>query len=111
VAEKWLVVGSGVGGAFIGLRGVQAGHDVTILESSSRLGGLTRTDTFQVNGKQVSVDRFYHVILESDRILLTLLDSLGLAQTVRWTSAPAQIVSAGSATRRPASVRWQGYRP
>jgi protoporphyrinogen oxidase len=95
VAEKWLVVGSGVGGAFIGLRGVQAGHDVTILESSSRLGGLTRTDTFQVNGKQVSVDRFYHVILESDRILLTLLDSLGLAQTVRWTSAPAQIVSAG----------------
>jgi protoporphyrinogen oxidase len=95
VAEKWLVVGSGVGGAFIGLRGVQAGHDVTILESSSRLGGLTRTDTFQVNGKQVSVDRFYHVILESDRRLLTLLDSLELAQTVRWTSAPTQIVSAG----------------
>lgn len=95
MAERWVVVGGGAGGAFIALRGIQAGHQVTVLEGSQKLGGLTRTDTFEVNGEPVSIDSFYHVILESDRRLLALLNLLGLTETVGWTLAPAKIVSAG----------------
>jgi len=95
-AEKWVIVGGGASGAYIGLQGARAGHDVTVLESGPKLGGLTRTDTFDIRGQSVSVDSFYHVILESDRRVLGLLRSLDLAESVRWASAPTEIISAGT---------------
>lgn len=93
--ERWIIVGGGAMGAYIGLQGTAQGHSVTLLEERPDMGGLTRADTFDVNGTAVTVDSFYHVILESDERLRTLLSDLGLEGTVRWTSAPAEIVSAG----------------
>ncbi|HZS39379.1 MAG TPA: FAD-dependent oxidoreductase [Polyangia bacterium] len=69
---------SGVGAAHALAR---AGyHDVTVIESGARLGGLA--------GSFVSDGRFYplgyHHILHRDRTLLYFLERLGLASRVRW---------------------------
>lgn len=91
--EHWIVVGGGATGAAIALRGAQAGHRVTLVDRQPTAGGLTATETLDVNGTPVEVDRFYHVVLEGDGRVRALLDELGLADTVRWTSAPAEIVA------------------
>lgn len=83
------------------LHALQAGQSVTVVEGRADLGGLTSTQTLQVGEQTVEADRFYHVILESDVRLLALLDELGLADQVRWTSAPAELVAEGR--RHPAS--------
>lgn len=93
--ERWIIVGGGAMGNYLGLQGTARGHAVTLVEERPDVGGLTRTDTFDVNGTAVTVDSFYHVILESDERLRKLLNELDLERTVRWTSAPAEIVSAG----------------
>lgn len=65
---------------YLGLRLRQAGHEVTILESSPASGGLA-------SGASIGSyrwDRFYHVILMSDANLRRLLEELGLADRLRW---------------------------
>lgn len=91
--EEWIVIGGGATGATIALRGTQAGHHVTLVDRAPTTGGLTATETLDVNGTPVEVDRFYHVVLEADERVLSLLDELGLKDTIRWTSAPAEIVA------------------
>lgn len=93
--QRWVVVGGGATGGYLALEAARAGHQVTLLDREPVLGGLTATETLDVNGKPVEVDRFYHVILESDERVLTLLDELGLKDTIKWTSAPAEIVADG----------------
>lgn len=95
--ERWIIVGGGAMGSYLGLQGTAQGHSVTLVEERPDMGGLTRTDTFDINGTDVTVDGFHHVILESDERLRKLLSDLGLEGTVRWTSALAEIVSAGQA--------------
>ncbi len=98
---EWIVVGGGATGAALALQGTKAGHHVTLVDKNPALGGLTATESFTVNGQSFEVDRFYHVILESDERVLALLDELGLKDTIRWTSAPAEIVADGK--RYPAT--------
>ncbi|GAA1389898.1 FAD-dependent oxidoreductase [Luteococcus peritonei] len=95
MAQEWIVVGGGATGTYLALRGAQAGHRVTLVDKNPELGGLTANETFEVNGQSFEVDRFYHVILESDEHVLALLDELGLKDTIRWTSAPAEIINQG----------------
>ncbi|MEL4505631.1 FAD-dependent oxidoreductase [Luteococcus sp. H138] len=101
MAENWIVIGGGATGAALALAGCRASHRVTLVDRFPALGGLTATERFTVNGSSFDVDRFYHVILESDERVLALLDELGLKDSVRWTSAPAEIIAGG--TRYPAS--------
>ncbi len=101
MSETWIIIGGGATGAAIALRGSQAGHKVTLIDRAPTAGGLTATESFTVNGESFEVDRFYHVILESDERVLALLDELGLKDTIRWTSAPAEIVAGGK--RYPAT--------
>jgi protoporphyrinogen oxidase len=93
--EDWVIIGGGAGGGWLGLRGVERGHRVTIVEQRPGLGGLTRSDELLINETAVTVDSFYHVILESDRRLLGLLDELDLENRIRWSQAPAQIIASG----------------
>jgi len=74
------VVGGGVLGMFLALRLRQQGAAVTLLESTSRAGGLAEHDV--IGGYHW--DRFYHVILLSDLHTRALLDELGLGDTLRW---------------------------
>jgi protoporphyrinogen oxidase len=80
LTSRVAVVGGGVLGMFLALRLRQQGAEVTLLESTSRGGGLAEHDV--IGGYHW--DRFYHVILLSDLHTRALLDELGLGDTLRW---------------------------
>lgn len=74
------VVGGGVLGMTVALRLAQQGHQVTLLESAPATGGLASPEAIG----DATWDRFYHVMLRSDRHLVEMLDELGLAQRTHW---------------------------
>ncbi len=74
------IVGGGVLGLTLALRLRAQGHQVTVLEGAAQPGGLAMPQS--LGG--VTWDRFYHVILMSDRHLRGLLAELGLEQELRW---------------------------
>ncbi len=92
---RQIIIGGGVSALALALRAVKRGDEVVVLEKAAEIGGLTSTQTLESPGGPVQVDRFYHVILESDERLLGLLDELGLRDLVRWTAAPAELISDG----------------
>lgn len=57
-----------------------AGCEVTVLERGRQVGGLA---TYHDYGA-FFWDRFYHVILPSDRHLIQFVDDLGLSDTLQW---------------------------
>jgi len=57
-----------------------AGVEPTILESAPQTGGLASSQAIG----EFRWDRFYHVILLSDRDLLALLEELGLGNQLHW---------------------------
>jgi len=78
--RRWAVVGGGMMGMVTALRLAEARRDVTLVEAAPDLGGLAAPCTLG----DIAWDRFYHVILSSDRHLLGLLASLGLEDAVRF---------------------------
>lgn len=74
------IIGGGISGLATAHYLTAAGKKVTILESSSELGGLGTW--FDYRSK--SLERFYHCMLPSDRHLLSLLDDLELTQDTYW---------------------------
>ena len=74
------IIGGGVLGLTLALRLRAQGHEVTVLEGAAQPGGLAAS---QFLGG-VTWDRFYHVILMSDRHLRGLLEELGLEDQLRW---------------------------
>lgn len=75
------VLGGGISGLTAAYRLGEAGASVTVFEASDRLGGLGTW--FEYEG--LTLDRFYHVILDSDEHLLGLLERIGLTDQVRWS--------------------------
>jgi protoporphyrinogen oxidase len=74
------VIGAGVGGLASAYFLSRRGYRPVVLEASDRLGGLAAP--FDHQG--VSLDRFYHVILDSDADLCGLIGELGLADRLCW---------------------------
>lgn len=74
------IVGGGALGMTLALRLREQGHEVVILEGARAPGGLAASQ--QIAG--YTWDRFYHVILQSDRDLLALLGDLGLDNALHW---------------------------
>ena len=74
------IVGGGVLGLTLALRLRNQGHTVTVLEGAAQAGGLAAPQS--IGG--ITWDRFYHVILMSDRHLRGLLAELGLEDRLRW---------------------------
>lgn len=68
------IVGGGALGMTLALRMREQGHSVVVLEGARAPGGLAASQ--QIGG--YTWDRFYHVILQSDRDLLALLRDLGI---------------------------------
>lgn len=81
-SERWAVVGGGFLGMTLALRLAQQGKAVTLFESSASLGGLA--GAWQLG--DVVWDRHYHVILNSDSYLRSLLRELGLENEMQWTT-------------------------
>jgi protoporphyrinogen oxidase len=90
-AQRWGVVGGGMLGMTLALWLRDRGHEVTIIEAADELGGLV--SAWQIG--DVTWDRHYHVILNSDLHLLALLDRLGLTDDLRWVETRTGVVSGG----------------
>ena len=78
--QRWAVVGGGILGMTLALRLAQRGHDVTLFERSSRLGGLASAWSLG----EVVWDRHYHVTLLSDSYTRAILTELGLEKDMKW---------------------------
>jgi protoporphyrinogen oxidase len=74
------VIGGGISGLASAFRLMKQGHQVTLIEASSELGGLG--NFFQYEGH--CFEKFYHCMLPSDGPLLALLDELGLTDEIYW---------------------------
>jgi protoporphyrinogen oxidase len=74
------VIGGGIGGLASAYLLARQGRRPVLLEASDRLAGLA-TD-FEHDG--VSLDRWYHVMLDTDADLRALVDELGLRERVVW---------------------------
>ena len=74
------IIGGGIAGCTAAFSLAGAGHTVTLFERRDHLGGLA--DTFEIAG--MTVERYYHFIMASDKSLLTLLEELGLRNDLNW---------------------------
>lgn len=80
MVQHWCVVGGGLLGLTLAHRLREAGREVTLLEAAPELGGLA--SAWQVG--DVTWDRYYHVIMLSDRFLRDLLRPFGLDDEIDW---------------------------
>lgn len=74
------IVGGGLTGLALARRLARDGCTVTVLERDEQVGGLA---TWHDYGR-FHWDRFYHVILPSDRHLIGFVDDLGLSDALEW---------------------------
>jgi len=78
--KRVAVLGGGIGGLASAHFLLKAGITPVVLEASDRLGGLGTW--FEHDG--VHLDRYYHVILDSDADLVALTSELGIADRLIW---------------------------
>ncbi len=76
------IVGGGILGTSLGYFLAQAGAEVHLVERSDNLGGLVAPIELDELGG-VSVDRYYHCILNSDRHFIDLIDEVGLGDRLQ----------------------------
>ncbi len=74
------IIGAGLSGLALAQRLAKKGHMPTVFERDTQVGGLA---TYEDHGPFV-FDRYYHVILPSDRYLLSFIREIGLADKMRW---------------------------
>lgn len=74
------IIGAGMTGLALAQRLTQEGHSVNVFEREKQPGGLA---TYQDHGDFV-FDRFYHVILPTDRQLISFIEDIGLGDKLCW---------------------------
>ena len=77
------IIGGGLSGLALAHKLATQGHRVTVIERGSQPGGLA---TWQDHGDFV-FDRFYHVILPTDRHLIGFVNEIGLGDKLRWSAS------------------------
>lgn len=88
---SWAVVGGGFAGIRTAMLLTQRGQRVTLIEASDRLGGLASPWSIE----DVEWDRYYHVILLSDRYLRSVLKELELDDEIAWVQTKTGFLAAG----------------
>jgi len=78
--KSWAIVGGGMLGLTLAHRMSKAGHQVTLIEAASQLGGLA--SVWKLGN--VTWDKHYHVILLSDTRLRNLLEEINLEDQLKW---------------------------
>ena len=74
------IVGGGLLGMTLAMRLGERGFHVSLIEGAFKTGGLA--STWEIG--DYTWDKFYHVILLSDKNLLDLLKGLGLMDQIHW---------------------------
>ncbi|HTX02378.1 MAG TPA: FAD-dependent oxidoreductase, partial [Candidatus Acidoferrales bacterium] len=90
-APATIVVGGGIAGLYSALRLTKRGDRVTIVDAEASVGGLTRP--WEIGG--ITWDRFYHVILESDRRTRGLLAEIGLTANLEFKPVKTAFFTGG----------------
>ncbi len=78
-------------GLTLALRLAEQGRRVTIYERATEIGGLA--SSCQLG--DITWDRFYHVTLQSDAALRSLLDDLALEKDMRWVATGTALYDQG----------------
>ena len=114
--ETIAVVGGGMTGIAAALGLARSGRfAVTLLEKQDRIGGLSGYFQWQ----DVIWDRFYHVMLSTDTVMLEFVQELGLAPELFWCGTKSgfygdgRLVSMSSPLdflRFPFMTLWQKFR-
>jgi protoporphyrinogen oxidase len=78
------ILGGGALGLSAAYRTAQAGARVTVLEKEAVVGGLAAS--FPVGGAYL--EKFYHHLFRSDRVITRLIEELGLGDKLVWKKAP-----------------------
>jgi oxygen-dependent protoporphyrinogen oxidase len=103
--KKVIVVGAGMAGLAAAFRLRQAGAQVTVLESSGRVGGRISTDSRD----GYLVERGAQLITSTYRNALGLVKELGLESQLKATSPWMAIVKDGIPRRLPSGARFPLY--
>jgi protoporphyrinogen oxidase len=74
------VLGGGALGLTTAYRLAKAGHHSVVLEREGRLGGLA--GSFEVGGNHL--EKFYHHLFKTDRIIVELIEEVGLGDQLYW---------------------------
>ncbi|MBX3393874.1 MAG: FAD-dependent oxidoreductase [Phycisphaerae bacterium] len=85
------ILGGGIAGLSAAWRLTKRGNRVTLFEASGYLGGLGAA--FEHEGRRL--DKFYHVILDSDEHLLALIDEMGLSDDLAWSTTTMGFIVRG----------------
>ena len=88
---SWGVVGGGFAGLRTAMVLAQRGERVTLIEASDRLGGLASPWSID----HVEWDRYYHVILLSDRYLRSVLKEIQLDDEIEWVQTKTGFLASG----------------
>lgn len=86
-----VIVGGGITGLAAGYLAAKAGNKVTVLEASSKFGGLL--NTFEVGGNRLEF--YYHHFFTHDSELRWLLKELGIDSKLRFHSSSMGIYRNG----------------
>jgi oxygen-dependent protoporphyrinogen oxidase len=103
--KKVIVVGAGMAGLAAAFRLRQAGVDVTVLESSARVGGRIATDSRD----GYLIERGAQLITSTYRNTLGLVKELGLESQLKPTSPWMAIVKDGKPRRIPSGAMFPIY--
>jgi protoporphyrinogen oxidase len=101
------IVGGGMLGMTLAQRLTDQGHRVTIIEAAPAPGGLAATQ--EIGG--YVWDRFYHVILLSDRHLRSLLEEIGLSDRLQWGQTRTGFYTDGQLYSLSSSLEFLGFPP
>ncbi len=74
------IVGAGLTGMALAQKLAADGHHVTVFEHNDTIGGLNTWHDFG----DFEWDRFYHVILPSDKNTIGLIKTLGMGNDLQW---------------------------
>lgn len=89
--KSLLVLGGGLTGLSCAYFASRAGYEVTVIESTDRVGGLL--DTFEIGGNRL--EKYYHHFFTHDTELLWLLKELGLSDKLVFRDSTMGIYSRG----------------
>jgi len=120
-ACHWAVVGGGMMGLVAALRLAERGERVTLIESSSSLGGLTSSwelgardacdEKESAITETVEWDKFYHVVLLSDSRIRSIFSMLGLDEEIQWVQTKTGFYSEGKLYPLSSSIDFLKFPP